>query len=97
MSAIAMQKHSRAFLDTGSQRSFVSPKSVRKLNLQFIKQVPVHLSTFGNDTTLHFLDLVKIKVQVGRRRIPIKLLVHDSASMGYLNWPGIHDVASQND
>ena len=81
----------RAFFDTGSQ-SFVSPELVRKLNLPVIEQVPVHLSTFGNDTTMHFLNLVKIKVQVGRRRIPVKLLVHDSASMGYLNCPGIHTV-----
>ena len=83
----------RAFFGTGSQRSFVSPELVRKLNLPIIEQVPVHLSTFGNDTALHFLDLVKVKVQVGRRRIPIKLLVHDNASMGYLNCPGIYNVA----
>ena len=76
----------RAFFDTGSQRSFVSPELVRKLNLPVIEQVPVHLSTFGNDTALHFLDLVKVKVQVGRRRIPIKLLVHDRC-------PGIYNVA----
>ena len=82
----------RAFFDTGSQRSFVSPELVKKLNLPVIEQVPVHLSTFGNYTTLHLLDLVKIKVQMGKRRIPIKLLVHDSASMGYLNCPGIHNV-----
>ena len=81
------------FFATGSQRSFVSPGLVTKLNLLVIEQVPVHLSTFGNDTTLHFLDLVKIKVQMGRRRIPIKLLVHDNASMGYLNCPGINNVA----
>ena len=29
---------------------------------------------------------------MGKIRIPIKLLVHDSASMGYLNCPGIHNV-----
>ena len=52
----------RAFFDTGSQRSFVSPELVHKLNLPVIEQVPVHLSTFGNDTALHFLDLVKVKV-----------------------------------
>ena len=56
----------RAFFDTGSQRSFVSPELARKLNLPVIEQVPVHLSTFGNNTALHFLDLVKVKVQVGR-------------------------------
>ena len=83
----------RAFFDRGSQRSFVSPELVRKLNLPVVEQVPVHLSTFGNDTALHFLDLVKVKVQMERCRIPIKLLVHDSASMGYLNCPGICNIA----
>ena len=83
----------RAFFDTGSQRSFVILELVRELNLPVIEQVPVHLSTFGNDTDLHFLDLVKVKVQVGRCRIPIKLLVHDSALMGYLNCPGIYNIA----
>ena len=83
----------RPFFDTGSQRSFVSPELVKKLNLPVIEEVPVHLSTFGNDTTLHHFNfLVKIKVQMGKRRIPIKLLVHDSASMGYLNCLGIHNV-----
>ena len=83
----------RAFLDTGSQRSFVSPELVHKLNLPVIEQIPVHLSTFGNDTELHFLDKVKVKVQVGKRCFPIKLLVHVRASMGYLNCPGIYNVA----
>ena len=83
----------RAFFDTGSQRSFVSLELVRKLNLPVIEHVSVHFSTFGNDTTLHFLDLVKVKVQVGRCHIPIKLLVHDSASMGYLNCPRIYNLA----
>ena len=83
----------RAFFDTGTQRSLLSPELVRKLNLPVIEQIPVHLSTFGNDTALHFLDIVKVKVQVGKRRIPINLLVHESASMGYLNCPGIYNVA----
>ena len=82
----------RAFSDTGSQRSFVSPELVLKLNLPVIEQVPVHLSTFGNDTALHFLYLVKVKVQVGRHCVPIKLLVYYSASMGYLNCPGIYNI-----
>ena len=30
---------------------------------------------------------------MGKHRIPIKLLVHESASMGYLNCPGIYNVA----
>ena len=81
----------QAFFDTGFQRSFVSPELVRKLNLPVIEQIPVHLSAFGTDTVLHFFDIVK--VQVGKRCIPIKLLVHKSASMGYLKCPGIYNIA----
>ena len=41
------------------------------------------------------LDLVKVKVRLGKHKIPITLLVHDSAAMGYFNCPGLFDVAQQ--
>ena len=41
------------------------------------------------------LDLVKVKVRLGKHKIPITLLVHDSASMGYFNCPGLFDVAQK--
>ena len=52
------QANIRAFFDTGSHRSFISPDVVKRLNLRVIKQVPVNLSTFGNDTESCMLDLV---------------------------------------
>ena len=84
----------RAFFDTGSQRSFVSLEIKCRLNLPVIQQVPIQLSTFENDSTSCLLALVRVKVQFGKRRIPIKLLVHDQASME-LNCPGIYDVTQQ--
>ena len=83
----------RAFFDTGSHCSFVSPEVVKQLNLRVIKHVPVNLSTFGNDTESCVLDLVKVKVRLGKHKIPIALLVHDSAAMGYFNCPGLNEVA----
>ena len=82
-----------SFFDTGSHRSFISPEVVKRLNLRVIKQVPVNLSTFGNDTESCMLDLVKVKVHLGKHKIPITLLVHDSAAMGYFNCPGLYEVA----
>ena len=59
------QVNVRAFFDTGSHRSFISPEVVERLNLRVIKQVPVNLSTFGNETKSCMLDLVKGKVRLG--------------------------------
>ena len=78
----------RAFFDTGSHRSFICPEVVKRLNLRVIKQIPVNLSTFGNETESCMLDLVKVKVRLGKHKIPLTLLVHDSATMGYFNSPG---------
>ena len=41
------------------------------------------------------LDLVKVKVRLGKHKIPITLLVHDSAAMGYFNSPGLFEVAQK--
>ena len=84
----------RAFFDMGSQRSFVSPEIVHRLKLPVIEKVPIQLSTFGNDSTSCLLNLVKVKVQFGNHRFPVKLLVHDQVSME-LNCPGIHEVTQQ--
>ena len=56
-----------------------------------INQGPVNLSTFGNETESCMLDLVKVRL--GKHKVPITLLVHDSAAMGYFNCPGLYEVA----
>ena len=50
-----------AFFDTGSQRSFVSPKIVRRVKLPVVEQVPIQLSTFGNNSMSCLLDLVRVR------------------------------------
>ena len=89
------QVNVRAFFDTGSHRSFISPEVVKRLNLSVIKQIPVNLSMFGNETESCMLDLVKVKVRLGKHKIPITLLVHDSAAMGYFICPGLFEVAQK--
>ena len=41
------------------------------------------------------LDLVKVKVRLDKHKIPITLLVHDSAAMGYFNSLGLFEVAQK--
>ena len=89
------QVNVRAFFDTGWHRSFISPEVVKRLNLRVTKQIPVNLSTFGNKTESCMLDLVKVKVRLGKHKIPITLLVHDSAAMGYFNCPGLFEAAQK--
>ena len=86
--------NTQAFFDIGSQRSFVSPDILRRLNLPVVGKVPIQLTTFGDSLTSCLLDLVKVKVQFGISRFTIKLLVHDQASME-LNCPGIYEVIQQ--
>ena len=89
------QANVRAFFDTGSHGSFISPDVVKRLNLRVIKQVPVNLSTFGNDTESCMLDLVRVKVCFGKSKVPLTMLVHDSAAMGYFHSPGLFELAQK--
>ena len=89
------QANVRAFFDTGSHRSFISLDVVKRLNLRVIRQFPVNLSTFGNDTESCMLDLVRVKIRFGKSKIPLTMLVHDSAAMGYFHSPGLLELAQK--
>ena len=41
------------------------------------------------------LDLIKVKVCLRKHKIPITLLAHNSAAMGYFNCPGLFEVAQK--
>ena len=41
------------------------------------------------------LDLVKVKIRFGKSKIPLTMLVHDSAAMGYFHSPGLYEVAQK--
>ena len=39
------------------------------------------------------LDLVTVKIRFGKSKIPLTMLVHDSAAMGYFHSPGLFELA----
>ena len=41
------------------------------------------------------LDLVKVKVRFGKSKVPLTMLVHDSAAMGYFHSPGLFELAQK--
>ena len=81
----------RIFIDSGSQRSFISPKLVQQLQLPVVAKIPMQIKTFGSEIIAETLDLVKVKVKLGLKRITMKLLVHEHAST-VIHCPGIHNV-----
>ena len=72
----------RVFLDSGSQKSFISPKLVEQLQLPVVARIPIQITTFGSEIMAETLDLVKVKVKttLGFKRVTMKLLVHEHAS-----------------
>ena len=81
----------RVFLDSGSQRSFISPKLVEQLQLPVVARIPIQITTFGSEIMAETLDLVKVQVKLGFKRVTMKLLVHQHAST-IINCPGISNV-----
>ena len=41
------------------------------------------------------LDLVRVKVRFGKSKVPLTMLVHDSAAMGYFHSPGLYELAQK--
>ena len=41
------------------------------------------------------LDLVRVKIRFGKSKIPLTMLVNDSAAMGYFHSPGLFELAQK--
>ena len=41
------------------------------------------------------LDLARVKVRFGKSKVPLTMLVHDSAAMGYFHSPGLYELAQK--
>ena len=41
------------------------------------------------------LSIIKVKICFGKRKIPLTMLVHDSAAMGYFLSPGLFELAQK--
>ncbi|XP_068246824.1 uncharacterized protein [Palaemon carinicauda] len=81
----------RAFLDSGSQRTFINPEVVEQLNLVPIKRVGLTLIPFGDKVETKLFDVVRVKVQTGTKRIKLNAVVCDHVNTSIYT-PGLHKV-----
>ncbi|XP_064120771.1 uncharacterized protein LOC135225369 [Macrobrachium nipponense] len=81
----------RAFLDSGSQRTFINPDVVEKLNLLPIKQVELTLIPFGDNVETKMFDVVRVMVRAGTKRIKLNAVVCNHVNTS-IHTPGLHNV-----
>ncbi|XP_064088331.1 uncharacterized protein LOC135202801 [Macrobrachium nipponense] len=81
----------RAFLVSGSQRTFINPDVVEKLNLVPIKQVELTLIPFGDNVETKMFDVVRVIVRAGTKRIKLNEVVCNHVNTS-IHTPGLHNV-----
>ncbi|XP_064090686.1 uncharacterized protein LOC135204402 [Macrobrachium nipponense] len=81
----------RASLDSGSQRTFINPDVVEKLNLVPIKQVKLTLIPFGDNVETKMFDVVRVMVRAGTKRIKLNAVVCNHVNTS-IHTPGLHNV-----
>ena len=82
----------RAFFDTGSQRSYISTSLAKKLGLKSVGEVTLSLSTFGEEIKQITCPIVSCNLHLGNFKMRVKLLVHDKVDMT-VKTPGLLNVA----
>ena len=78
-------------VDSGSQKSFISPKLAQDLKLPVINKVRLQLSTFGKEAETHEFDVVKARIQMGGYNFVAKLIIHNNINTQFRN-PGIVQI-----
>ncbi|XP_068213538.1 uncharacterized protein [Palaemon carinicauda] len=71
-------KRVRLFLDTGSQKSFISAKTARQLGLPVVGRVALNMAPFGSAEISEQYDVVSCRVEMGKRIIRMKLVAHEN-------------------
>ncbi|XP_068215779.1 uncharacterized protein [Palaemon carinicauda] len=74
-------KRVHLFLDTGSQRSFMSAKIARQLGLPVVGKVALNIGPFGSAEISGQYDAVRCRVEIGRRVIRMKLVAHENVDV----------------
>ena len=82
---------SRALVDSGSQKSFISKTLANKLNLPVIAKVCLNLNTFGSGNIIQEFEVVKARIQLGKVKVNVKLIVHENVNTPVHN-PGILQI-----
>ena len=81
----------RAFFDTGSQRSYISTSLAKELGLKSVGEVTLSLSTFGEEIKQITCPIVSCNLHLGNFKMRVKLLVHDKVDMT-VKTPGLSNV-----
>ncbi|XP_066965447.1 uncharacterized protein [Macrobrachium rosenbergii] len=74
-------KRVRLFLDTGSQRSFISAKTGKQLGLPVVGKVALNIAPFGSAEISGQYDVVSCRVEMGNRIVRMKLVVHENVDV----------------
>ncbi|XP_064112036.1 uncharacterized protein LOC135219307 [Macrobrachium nipponense] len=74
-------KRVRLFLDTGSQRSFISAKTAKQLGLPVVGKVALNIAPFGSAEISGQYDVVSCRVEMGNRIVRMKLVVHENVDV----------------
>ncbi|XP_064089903.1 uncharacterized protein LOC135203902 [Macrobrachium nipponense] len=74
-------KRVRLFLDTGSQRSFISAKTAKQLGLPVVGKVALNIAPFGSAEISGQYDVVSCRVEMGNRIVQMKLVVQENVDV----------------
>ena len=84
----------RGFLDTASQKSFISQSLSNSLGLKPIDQINLGLNVFTHDLQYVPCPLVCCSVKLGETKVSMKLLVHDKVDTDIVT-PGLRAITKQ--
>ena len=83
----------RAFFDTGAQRSFIHAELAQKLCLPVIDEINLTISPFDSPVQHLRTSVVKVTVRLGNMRTTIRAVVHNNVDT-IVRTPGISQVAT---
>ncbi|XP_068212568.1 uncharacterized protein [Palaemon carinicauda] len=74
-------KRVRLFLDSGSQRSFISAKIASQLGLPVVGRVSLNIAPFGSTEISGQYNVVSCRVEMGKRTVRMKLVAHENVDV----------------
>ena len=88
-----VRRETRAFFDSGSQRSFIDATLAKSLNLPVLGTTSLTVRTFANDPVVIQCDVVELKVKLGRVEVNIRAVAHDRMDT-VITVPGLMKVVN---
>ena len=87
------RNYTRAFFDSGAQKSFIQTELAEKLELPVIDEISLSLSSFGNEPVNVICNVVRVVVRLGRSRVSIHAVVYDKVNT-VIKTPGLSNVVN---